>query len=123
MTNLVTAIACMWNRVVQVTRALAQGEDWNLFFKVAVSLYFLKVIYSHYLTEAIGVGLVLAFTSFFVYEQYEEEIDGIVNFLVNAMGTAMELLMDNLPVCVTSFLRNTKMLHENRNRAMEKDQQ
>ncbi|KAI8002372.1 3beta-hydroxysteroid-dehydrogenase/decarboxylase isoform 3 [Camellia lanceoleosa] len=97
MTNLVTAIACMWNRVVQVTRALAQGEDWNLFFKVAVSLYFLKVISSHYLTEAIGVGLVLAFTSFFVYEQYEEEIDGIVNFLVNAMGTAMELLMDNLP--------------------------
>lgn len=123
MTNLVTAIACMWNRVVQVTRALAQGEDWNLFFKVAVSLYFLKVISSHYLTEAIGVGLVLAFTSFFVYEQYEEEIDGIVNFLLNAMGTAMELLMDNLPVCVTSFLHNTKMLHENRNRAMEKDQQ
>ncbi|THG02295.1 hypothetical protein TEA_012266 [Camellia sinensis var. sinensis] len=121
MTNLVAAIACMWNRVVHVTRALAQGEDWNLFFKMAVSLYFLKVISSHYLTEAIGVGLVLAFTSFFVYEQYEEEIDGIVNFLLNAMRTAMVLLMDNLPVSVTSFLRNTEMLHENRNCAMEKD--
>ncbi|GFY81356.1 hypothetical protein Acr_01g0011650 [Actinidia rufa] len=66
----------------------------------------------HYLTEAIGVGLVLAFTSFFVYEQYEAEMDGIVKILLIVMKEATGLLMNNLPVYVTSFLHNSETLNE-----------
>uniref|UniRef100_A0A5B6ZX06 Reticulon-like protein n=1 Tax=Davidia involucrata TaxID=16924 RepID=A0A5B6ZX06_DAVIN len=123
MRNSITTIACMWNNVVRVTRLLAQGDDWNIFFKVAVSLYFLKLVFSHSLTVAMGVALVLAFTSFFVYEQYEEEIDGIVKFLFNSMKVTMGLLMRNLPVSVASILRNCQILHEEKGPVELKHQQ
>ncbi|KAA8531429.1 hypothetical protein F0562_006218 [Nyssa sinensis] len=100
MRNSITTLACMWNSVVRVTRLLAQGDDWNIFLKVAVSLYFLKLTLSHALTMAVGVALVLAFTSFFIYEQYEEEIDGIVKILLNSMKVTMGLLVRNLPISV-----------------------
>ncbi|XAR71111.1 3-beta-hydroxysteroid-4-alpha-carboxylate 3-dehydrogenase (decarboxylating) [Bertholletia excelsa] len=87
-TKLVRVITCMWNRIV------------------AIFLYFLKFIFNYYLTEAIGVGLVLAFTAFFVYEQYEQEIDGISTILLNAIKGAMWLLIDNLPDSFTSFFHS-----------------
>ncbi|KAL6970729.1 3beta-hydroxysteroid-4alpha-carboxylate 3-dehydrogenase [Sarracenia purpurea var. burkii] len=123
MTIIVTTMAQMWNRAVQVTNALAKGEDWILFFKVAISLYFLKFILSRYLTAAFGVGLVLAFTSFFVYEQYEEEIDGIVKFMICTMNVAMGVVMNNLPISVTTFLHNFEILDENKRPGTENDRQ
>ncbi|KAA8527274.1 hypothetical protein F0562_034629 [Nyssa sinensis] len=112
MKNSIRTIAYMWNSMVHVTRLLAQGEDWGIFFKVAVSLYFLKLILSHYLTLGIGVALVLSFTSFFVYEQYEEEIDGISKIFSNGVKEARGLLMRNLPMSMASILLNCKVLHE-----------
>ncbi|XP_052207063.1 3beta-hydroxysteroid-dehydrogenase/decarboxylase [Diospyros lotus] len=107
MMNLVKTITIMWNKAVHVTRALAQGEDWNLFFKVAGSLYILKWIVSYYLTAAIGIGLALAFTALCVYEQYEEVIDGIAKFFFYAMKEALTLLVKNLPISVPSLSHNS----------------
>ncbi|XP_022859455.1 3beta-hydroxysteroid-dehydrogenase/decarboxylase-like [Olea europaea var. sylvestris] len=71
-------MASLWNSPSHVTRILAQGSDWSTFLKVSALLYIFRLMVSHSLIIAIGVALVLAFTLFFVYEQYEEEIDGIV---------------------------------------------
>ncbi|GFY92776.1 hypothetical protein Acr_08g0011720 [Actinidia rufa] len=99
-------------------------EKWLFcisFYPVATSLYCLKLMLLHYLTEAIGVGLVLAFTSFLVYEQYEAEVDGIMKILLIVMKQATGLLKNNLPVTVTSFLHNSETLDENGRPDMEKD--
>ncbi|XP_059654680.1 3beta-hydroxysteroid-dehydrogenase/decarboxylase [Cornus florida] len=120
MRNSITSIAYMWNSVIHVTRSLAQGEDWNIFLKVALSLYFLNLMLSQYLTVAIGAALVLAFTSFFVYEQYEVEIDAITKVLFNSTREIMGLLMRNLPTNMTSFLHSYGTLHERQRPAMAK---
>ena len=65
--------------------------------------------------------MVLAFTSFLVYEQYEAEVDGITKILLIVMKQATGLLMNNLPVSVTSFLHNSETLDENGRPDMEKD--
>lgn len=111
MKNSATSAAHLWKRMIYMTRSLAQGEDWYTFFKVAVPLYFFKLYVLHSLTAAIGVALVLAFTSFFVYEQYEEEIDGIAEFLLNITRAAVTLLLRNLPLSVASLLSSNDMLH------------
>ncbi|GMY32571.1 3beta-hydroxysteroid-dehydrogenase/ decarboxylase isoform 3 [Fagus crenata] len=107
----ITTLAYRWNKGVLHIRALAQGEDWSNFFKVAVSLYFLKLILSQSLSVVIGIALVFAFTAFFVYEQYESEIDGFAKVLFNGMKESMELLTRNLPASASSFLRNYDGFH------------
>ncbi|WCJ41297.1 3-beta hydroxysteroid dehydrogenase/isomerase family protein [Euphorbia peplus] len=78
----VTSIANMWNNGFYNIELLAQGRDWNEFFKVAIFLYFLKFIVLRSLTVVIGVALVFSFTAFFFYEQYESEIDGLVKIMM-----------------------------------------
>ncbi|CAK9148604.1 unnamed protein product [Ilex paraguariensis] len=90
--------------------------------EVAASLYFFKLIASCFLTIALGVALVLAFASLFVYEQYEEEIDGIATFLFKSVRKALGLLMKNLPMPVASFLCSSGMLQKKRLTTV-KDQQ
>ncbi|KAK6914533.1 3-beta hydroxysteroid dehydrogenase/isomerase, partial [Dillenia turbinata] len=109
--DLAATIACFWNEGAHIVRLLAKGEDWNTFLKVAVSLYFLKLYLSYSLTVVLGVALVFAFTSFYVYEQYEEEIDGIAKLLFVLVKKSMELIMKSLPASVGSNLPND-MLHE-----------
>ncbi|KDP43887.1 hypothetical protein JCGZ_20897 [Jatropha curcas] len=108
----ITSIAYLWNRGVKRIRLLAQGEDWNNFIKVAFSLYFLKLILLQSLTVLVGVALVFAFTAFFVYEQYESEIDGLVEIVVDRIKGKQRLLMRNLPAPVALFLQNKGMLHK-----------
>lgn len=108
---IVAGTVSLWNRGVGVIKSLAQGEDWSLFFKVAVFLYFLRMIMSHSLTGVIGFGLVLSFTSFFIYEQYEAEIDGLASIVFDATMKLMELLMENLPASVSSFLHKNESLN------------
>lgn len=81
MVAVLSIVAHIWNGVVSIARKMSQGDDWNLFLKVVFSLYILDIFFSHYLIAVIGVGLVLAFTLFFVYDQYEEEIEEIAKFL------------------------------------------
>lgn len=52
--------------------------------------------------------MVLAFSLFFVYQQYEEEIDGIAKVVMIATKEAMGLMMHSLPASLTSFLHKPK---------------
>lgn len=85
-------------------KLLAQGENWTKFFKLASSLYFLKwVILLQALSAVIGAGLVFAFTAFFVYEQYETEIDALAAHL---FSTTRGFFMRNLPASLSSYFRH-----------------
>ncbi|AES89018.2 putative 3-beta-hydroxysteroid-4-alpha-carboxylate 3-dehydrogenase (decarboxylating) [Medicago truncatula] len=100
----VTITLHLWNKGFQNIKGLAQGDDWSIFFKVAGFLYLLKLFLSKLLTTLIGVGLVFAFMVFFVYEQYESEIDGLVDILITISKEFMVYLMRNLPVSVSRLL-------------------
>jgi len=51
------------------------------------------------------VGLVFAFMGFFVYEQYESEIDGMVDVLFTSLKEFMIYLMSISPVFISRLLR------------------
>ncbi|XP_021833306.1 3beta-hydroxysteroid-dehydrogenase/decarboxylase isoform X1 [Prunus avium] len=104
--DMIATLAYLWNRGVCYMRRLAQGDDWDIFFKFAASLYFLKLISSQALTVVIGVALVFAFTLFFIYEQYESEIDGFVKLLFNSIMSVFGSLRTNVPASVQHFLEN-----------------
>ncbi|XP_028757186.1 3beta-hydroxysteroid-dehydrogenase/decarboxylase isoform X1 [Neltuma alba] len=87
----------LWNIGCRNIKILARGSDWSMFFKVAISLLFLKLILSQFLTSSIGIALVFAFTAFFVYEQYESGIDGTVGALSNCLKKSMTFFTTNLP--------------------------
>ncbi|XP_030470361.1 3beta-hydroxysteroid-dehydrogenase/decarboxylase isoform X1 [Syzygium oleosum] len=99
------SIISLWNRGVHIIRSLAQGEDWNIFFETAVAMYFLKLIVSYYLTFAVGAALVCSFTCFFLYEQYELEIDALEKVLMSGMKTLKEWLVSFLPLSTTPHRR------------------
>ncbi|KAJ7980677.1 Reticulon-like protein [Quillaja saponaria] len=87
----ITTIVYLWNLGVQNMRTVAQGEYWSTFFKVTVSLYFLKILAQSF-TLMIGMAI-------FVYEQYESEIDGLLKVMFNVLKEIMELLTRNLILC------------------------
>lgn len=105
----IMSIVCLWNRGHHTIRSLAQGEDWNKFFQVALFLYFVKWILVESLAVAIGLALVFAFTAFFVYEQYESEINGLTAMLFNL---TKGLLTSYVPASMTSFLQNKGVLRK-----------
>ncbi|KAK9068067.1 hypothetical protein SSX86_012178 [Deinandra increscens subsp. villosa] len=81
MRNSVRNIVNIWNGVSHVIRSLAQGRNWSLFFKVVVLLYFLKLFLVNSFPNSLGIALAFSFIVFFVYEQYEEEIEGLTGIL------------------------------------------
>ncbi|XP_015952120.1 3beta-hydroxysteroid-dehydrogenase/decarboxylase [Arachis duranensis] len=90
----VTTTVNQWNNNYKTIRRLRQGEDWLTFFKIAIPLYFLKLILSaHKLTTFVGIGLVFAFTAFFIYEQYQSEIDLLAEILFAQLNALMRYLM------------------------------
>ncbi|XP_011007411.1 PREDICTED: 3beta-hydroxysteroid-dehydrogenase/decarboxylase isoform 3-like isoform X1 [Populus euphratica] len=105
----IMSIACLWNRGHHTIRSLAQGEGWNKFFQVVLFLYFVKRILVESLAVAIGLALVFAFTAFFVYEQYESEIDGLTAML---FSLTKGLLTSYVPASMTSFLQNKGVLRK-----------
>ncbi|KAM7277847.1 hypothetical protein ACFE04_004981 [Oxalis oulophora] len=102
----------LWNRGFRSIKSMAKGEDWNNFFKVAVFLYFLKKILAQSLTTVVGVALVFSFTAFFVYEQYETEIDRLAVLLLNKIKGSGQLLMRNLPAPAKSLLQDYGVLNQ-----------
>ncbi|WJX51629.1 3beta-hydroxysteroid-4alpha-carboxylate 3-dehydrogenase3beta-hydroxysteroid-4alpha-carboxylate 3-dehydrogenase(decarboxylating) [Trifolium repens] len=112
----VAIIVHIWNKGFQNIKELGQGGDWSTFFKVSVFLYLLKLILSKLLTTFIGIGLVFAFMAFFVYEQYESEIDELADFLTASLKEFMVYLMRILPVSVS------RLLHYGDNFSVPKDQ-
>ncbi|KGN57250.1 3beta-hydroxysteroid-dehydrogenase/decarboxylase [Cucumis sativus] len=107
----IMTLACLWNRGVHNARALARGEDWNYFLKAVAFLYLLKLLLARSLTMLLGVGLVFAFTAFFVYEQYEAEIDEFAKFFFIGIMELKKLLASHLPTPLMSFLCCDRVPH------------
>lgn len=98
MRNCFYNVAYTWNRMSHLARLLARGEDWYIFLKAAIPLYFFKLVISDCLTSALGIALALAFTSFLIYEQYEDEIDSTANVIFSISKGVFTLLMRKLPL-------------------------
>ncbi|CAH9122449.1 unnamed protein product [Cuscuta epithymum] len=104
MRNCVSTIGIMWNRMNHGTRLLAQGEDWCTFLKVAGCLYCLRLIASLTLAGSLATALVAAFSVFFIYEQYETEVDGMCHVLFSYGMSGLSSLSRNLPMPLGSIL-------------------
>ncbi|GFP95795.1 3beta-hydroxysteroid-dehydrogenase/ decarboxylase isoform 3 [Phtheirospermum japonicum] len=83
----------MLDKLDFLIKSLAQGEDWSIF---------LKVIVPQYLTAAVGLALVLSFALCYVYEQYEEKVDGIARVAYSITTKAMMLFARKLPMPLSS---------------------
>ncbi|CAA0833272.1 3beta-hydroxysteroid-dehydrogenase/decarboxylase isoform 3 [Striga hermonthica] len=112
MRNSFFTMKCMVDKIDCLIKSLAQGEDWYLFLKVSMFLYLCKVIIPHYLTTAIGLALILSFTLCYVYEQYEEKIDGIAGVAYNIGVKTVILLSKKLPAPLSSVFSRCISLAE-----------
>ncbi|KAF6152438.1 hypothetical protein GIB67_035506 [Kingdonia uniflora] len=106
MNYILASLASSWNRLMQTLKSFAQTGDCNIFFKAAISLYLAKILLSLSFSTVIGVGLVFAFTAFFTYEQYEEEVNRVTKVSLNGVKKLTRSLIKSLPVSVTSFLHS-----------------
>lgn len=106
MRDTIRSIAYEWNGAARTIKSLAKGEKWTTFFKIAGPLYILKLLVSYSFTVLTGAALVFAFTAFFIYEQYEFEIDGLAKVLQNCLIESKGLMMAILPDSVTAFLNH-----------------
>ncbi|KAL9233186.1 hypothetical protein vseg_008215 [Gypsophila vaccaria] len=112
MRNMLDNVAVVWNEAVQVAKALAQGDDWSLFLKAAIPLYIFKVIVSHSFAMLVGAVLIFAFTSFFTYEQYEQEIDKFIWIVVIVAKSFLSLLLRSLPASFVAFFSDEDNLDD-----------
>ncbi|XP_044499796.1 3beta-hydroxysteroid-dehydrogenase/decarboxylase isoform X2 [Mangifera indica] len=122
--NSIATIAFLWNWAILNLRTLAKGDDWKNFIKVLLKLYLAKLILIwSSLTAVIAVALVFSFTAFFIYEQYESELDGLAMLLFNCTKQLKSLLTCNLLAPVASFLCNLRILHKHNTPNVVKDRQ
>lgn len=112
MRSLIKKAACVWNEGVHLVKSLAQGENWILFSKVVIPLYVLKLIISHSFAMLVAAALVSAFTSFFIYEQYEEEVDEFSRLAFIVAKCAWTLLVTSLPAPIASLFSTDDELDE-----------
>ncbi|KAK8477847.1 hypothetical protein V6N11_055180 [Hibiscus sabdariffa] len=77
---------------------------------VVVSLYLVKYMQSYSLAVPFGIALVYAFTAYFVYDQYEAEIDAFWLLLFCCMVELKNFLWRHLPI--PSSLQNDNVLHQ-----------
>lgn len=89
--QLVMLVASLWNNAVNGLRSLCKGKDFTLFLKVVSSLLLLSFAGSISLWSLFTIGLPVAFVAFFVYEKYEQEIDGMV---MGALSAGCKLKSD-----------------------------
>nr|GEX06443.1 3-beta hydroxysteroid dehydrogenase/isomerase [Tanacetum cinerariifolium] len=104
MRSFVRTIANIWNGVGHLAKSLAEGSDWSLFSKVVVSIYIFELLVVNNFPTSIGVGLAFSFVFFFIYEQYDVEIDGLVGILVEVMRQSIVCVTSRLPVPTPSPL-------------------
>ncbi|XP_038970289.1 3beta-hydroxysteroid-dehydrogenase/decarboxylase isoform X3 [Phoenix dactylifera] len=101
-------MASLWNKVVSVLKLLAQGDDWNVFFKAAGFLYVVKLLLPFPLSALIGVGLTCLFSLFIIYEQCEEEVDKLVSTASAGIRKLKERMVANLPSFLVTYLQELK---------------
>ncbi|MBA0784571.1 hypothetical protein Gotri_025719 [Gossypium trilobum] len=125
------SIAHTWNKGVRRIKSLAKGEDWSKFFrilasevalpqvqiqdasyKVVISIYLFKSIQAYSVAVLFGSVLVFAFTAFFVYDQYEAEIDALRILIFCGMVELKGLLLRKLPASISSFSQHDNVLHQ-----------
>eukprot|EP00262_Sarcandra_glabra_P001649 TRINITY_DN11774_c0_g4_i1.p2 TRINITY_DN11774_c0_g4~~TRINITY_DN11774_c0_g4_i1.p2 ORF type:complete len:117 (+),score=10.98 TRINITY_DN11774_c0_g4_i1:54-353(+) len=68
-----------WNSLVGTSKSICKGKDWNLFFKVMVTLMILKFLGTFSLQTVFLIGGFAAFGAFVVYDKMEGEIDGLLH--------------------------------------------
>ncbi|KAL9688651.1 hypothetical protein QQ045_033074 [Rhodiola kirilowii] len=76
--QLAVSVVSSWKGVVSSLKSLSRGSDWNLFFKVVLSLMFLSFLGAVSQLRLFVVALPIAFTAFYMYEKNEEEIDALM---------------------------------------------
>ncbi|CAM8913381.1 unnamed protein product [Rhodiola kirilowii] len=76
--QLAVSVVSSWKGVDSSLKSLSRGSDWNLFFKVVLSLMFLSFLGAVSLHSLFVVALPIAFTAFYMYEKNEEEIDALM---------------------------------------------
>lgn len=103
--NAFLSIRFAWNTGVATLKSLAQGKDWTLFFKATSLLCFLIFLGSIPFPTLVATGFISMFTSFYIYEQKEEEIDELAKVTVKILLHLKEALMNKLPSNVTDCLQ------------------
>ncbi|MBA0812808.1 hypothetical protein Gohar_026744 [Gossypium harknessii] len=106
------SIAHTWNKGVRRIKSLAKGENWSKFFRVVISIYLFKSIQAYSVAVLFGSVLVFAFTAFFVYDQYEAEIDALRILIFCGMVELKGLLLRKLPASISSFSQHDNVLHQ-----------
>ncbi|XP_071730862.1 3beta-hydroxysteroid-dehydrogenase/decarboxylase-like [Rutidosis leptorrhynchoides] len=86
-----------WNGASYVFTTLAQGEDRSMFIKVVVSIYLFKMLLINFFPTSMAIAIAFSFILFFVYEQYEEEIEGLIGISNELMRHAMASVTSSLP--------------------------
>ncbi|PWA75698.1 3beta-hydroxysteroid-dehydrogenase/decarboxylase isoform 2 [Artemisia annua] len=72
------SVASSWNCAVDNLKSICSGNDWMLFFKMALSLFIISWIGSMSLPNFFVKVLPFAFAVFYIYDQYEDEVDRIL---------------------------------------------
>ncbi|CAN8286654.1 unnamed protein product [Cochlearia groenlandica] len=91
-------IVVVWNHGVRSFKSLSRGGDWIKFFKIAGSIYLLKLILSCSMATFLFTAMSFSFTAFFVYEQYELEFYHLAKFLGECLRAVKEMVVKNLPL-------------------------
>ncbi|CAI0396999.1 unnamed protein product [Linum tenue] len=95
--DLVTFMTYIWNRAILSTKLLAQGRDWSRCSKILLSVYLGKILMMRSVTGTLGVAMIIAFTMFYVYEQYELQIDALTRVLQRRVKKLMIIENQNGP--------------------------
>nr|VDC69649.1 unnamed protein product [Brassica rapa] len=88
--DLSRAIVVAWNHGVHSLNSLSRGGDWIKFFKIAGSLYLIKLIVSRSLATFLFTAISFSFTAFFIYEQYEVELYHIARIFIECLTVVKE---------------------------------
>lgn len=72
------SVVALWNSAVNNLKSISSGNDWMLFFKMALSLFIVSWIGSMSLQSFFVKVLPFVFVVFYIYDRYEDEVDRIL---------------------------------------------
>lgn len=72
------SVVALWNSAVNNLKSISSGNDWMLFFKMALSLFIVSWIGSMSLQSFFVKVLPFVFVVFYIYDRYEDEVDRVL---------------------------------------------
>ncbi|CAH1446164.1 unnamed protein product [Lactuca virosa] len=72
------SLVSTWNYAVNNLKSISSGNDWMLFFKMALSLFMISWMGSMSLQSFFVKVVPFVFVVFYIYDRYEDEVDSIV---------------------------------------------